>query len=43
MLYTKNNSVREFNIECIKEEQGLEIQTLWFQISPEPMNLVIHL
>ena len=42
---TTNDGVIEFIIQCISgfgTSNGLEIQTLWFQILPEPLNFSFH-
>ena len=40
-----NDEVSEFDIRCIsgfRTRNELEIQILWFQILPEPMNFSFH-
>ena len=41
-----NDSVSEFNIQCISgfgKRNGQEMQILWFQILPKPLNFSFHL
>ena len=41
-ISTMNDSVSEFNISGFRKRNGLEIQFLWFQMLPEPLNFSLH-